>query len=138
MAALTDNRMSPSKGDIKRVDRYLMANSTTIYAGSLVMINASGLATPATAAVGAKGVVGVAFEKKTSGTGGNDWIQVAVGKFRMGAVSIAQANVGSLMYALDDQTVDETQLANQPVAGTLVEYISGTDGWFLIGPEFNG
>ncbi len=135
MAALTAARLTESK-NLRFQKRYLMKASTTIYYGSLVMINTNGTAEPATASASNHGVVGVATETKTSGASGSTYIMTQTGIFRFAATSIAQANVGSLMYAQDDQTVDETQAANQPIAGILLDYVSATEGWVAVGPEF--
>lgn len=132
MAALTAARFTESRGDTK-ARRYKMANSTQVYRGGLVMLNSAGLATPAAAAAANQGVVGVAAESKLSGTGGTDWITVHEGTFLMGATSIADTSVGLACYASDDQTVDETQGANEPRAGILVEVVSSTSGWVAVG-----
>ena len=132
MAALTANRITQSK-DLGAIRRYEMAQSTTIFSGSMVMINSAGLATPATAAAGNNGVVGVATESVTSVAAAGTFIKVQEGLFLFVATSIVQGNVGELMFATDDQTVDETQGANEPQAGKLAEFVTTTSGWVQIG-----
>lgn len=115
---------------------FLMKASTTIYAGGLVMIDSNGVALPAAASASNHGVVGVAQETKTSAASGSYWIRTSTNVVcKFAASSIAQANVGSLMYASADDTFDETQAANQPVAGILIQYVSATVGWLYVSPD---
>jgi hypothetical protein len=132
MAALTARRATDSRNEGKTTTR-LMKASTTIYAGSLVMLDSNGLALPAAASAGNKGVVGVAVETVTSAASGSYYVTVREGEFLFDATSIAQANVNSKMYASDDHTIDETQGLNEPVAGVLAEYVSATSGWVKVG-----
>lgn len=134
MAALSAARLTQSK-NLGPVKRYLMANATTIHAGGLVMINSDGLAIAAAAAAGNKGVVGVAT-KSVVGTGAADYIEVQEGWFLFAGTTLAQTVVGSLVYAEDDQTVDETQAANEPIAGMCVEYVSASAAWVAVGPQY--
>jgi signal peptide peptidase SppA len=130
--ALSAARATQSKAS--GIKWYKMKASTTIYAGGLVMVDSNGLALPAAASATNHGVMGVATETKTSAASGTTKINVAEGYFLFDATSIAQANVGSVMYASDDRTFDETQGANEPVAGILVEYVGATSGWLYISP----
>lgn len=105
------------------------------YAGGLAMINAAGFIQPATAEASNAGVVGVFLKTvdNSGGAAGDLTVDVEEGDYLMAAVSIAETDVGSIMYGLDDATIDETQLANQPIVGTLVEYVSATSGWVRVG-----
>lgn len=131
-AALSAARATQSKP--QGIKTFKMKASTTIYAGGMVMIDTNGLALPAAASASNHGVVGVATQTKTSASSGTYTIQVSEGYFLFAATSIAQANTGSVMYASADDTFDETQGANEPVAGVLVEYVSATSGWLYISP----
>lgn len=117
--------------------QYPMAASTVIYRGALVMINSSGLAVPAAAAAGNLGVVGVATEAVTSAASGSYYIEIQTGEFKFAGDSLGQDDVNKLVYADDDNTIDETQATNAPKAGILVEYVSATEGWALIDPIIN-
>jgi signal peptide peptidase SppA len=136
-AALTAARATECKnfaggGSVKA---YLMKASHTIYSGSLVMIDSTGLAHPAEASASNHGVVGVAQETKSSGASGNYWIRVSgevLCKFV--GVGMAQTQVGSIVYASADDTVSSTQGTNEPIAGVMLEYISSTSGWIYISP----
>lgn len=103
-----------------------------IYAGSMVCLEgASGYAIPAADASGNQ-FIGVALEQADNTSGGNGAINVRVrrtGVFEFAASSIGQAQVGDVMYVVDDQTVDETNPGNSVVAGRLVKYTSATKGW---------
>lgn len=116
---------------------YKMKASTTIYAGSLVMLDSTGLAIPAAASASNNGVVGVAQETKTSAASGTYNIGVSgnvVCKFA--GTSLGQEDVGDLVYAEDDQTVDDASGANEAFAGILTDYVSASVGWVYVSPFF--
>lgn len=117
-----------SRGDLK-LKRYLMKASTTINAGDAVMLDSNGLALPAAASASNNGVVGCAQETVVSAASGNYYITVAEGIFLYDATSIAQASVGDPVYFTNATTMDETQGANEPKGGKLVEVVSATAGW---------
>jgi len=113
---------------------YPVAANVTIYKGGMVCINASGYAVPAADTSGFSNVVGVAHEKVAGGSS-NGTYNVRVRSnvvVLLGASSITQAMVGTAMYVVDDQTVDETSPANGIRAGILQRYVSATSGWVLI------
>jgi len=111
-----------------------VAAATTIYGGAMVCVDANGYAVPAADTAGLK-FVGVARENVDNSGGANGDKSVIVrrkGVFRFKATSITQAMVGDTMYAVDDETFDET-VTNSVAVGKLVEYVSATDGWIDIG-----
>jgi len=124
---------SSNPGAIKR---YLMKASTTIYAGGLVMLDSNGKALPAAAAAGNQGVVGVATETVTSGSSGNYYIKCQEGWFKLDGTTLSQTDVGYLVYAEDDHTVDETRAATEPVAGMLLEVVDASTAWVYVAPLF--
>jgi len=134
MAALSAKRVTKSRG-ITRKTRYLMKASTTCYAGGMVCLDSDGLAIPAAAASGNKAVVGVAAATVTSAASGSYYVEALEGEFNFAADTLQQEDVGAMVYADDDQTIDETQASNAPVAGRLIEYVSATEGWVRIGPD---
>jgi len=111
-----------------------MAASSTIYKGSLVMINSSGLAQAAAASASNLGVVGVATSGVTSGASGDYYVEVQTGEFLFAADTLGQDDVNKLVYADDDNTIDETQAVNAPKCGILTEYVSASQGWVLVDP----
>ncbi len=136
-AALSAARTTASKnpGAIKR---YLMKASTTIYAGGLVMLNSSGTAEPAANSTTAGYVVGVATETKTSASSGSYYIKAQEGWFLFAGTTLAQVDQGRMVYAEDDQTVDETPAVNDPIAGRLMEYVGASSAWIHVSPDYVG
>lgn len=118
---------------------YPVAANVTIYKGGLVCINSSGYAVPASDTSGLSNVVGVAHEKVAGGSS-NGTFNVRVRSnvaVLLNATSITQAMVGTEMFVVDDQTVDETA-SNGIRAGILQRYVSATSGWvFLRDPHIN-
>lgn len=135
MTALAAARYTKSKnlGSIKRYP----VGVDIIYAGGMVMLNSAGYAMPAAAAATNAGVVGVATETvdNSGGSAGDEFVKVQEGWFLFAGTTLGQTTVGLPVYAEDDQTVDETQGANEPVAGILIEYVSASLGWVMIGPN---
>lgn len=111
MAALSADRNTP----IRTAEdfEFPVAASTLIYAGSLVCINASSLATKGAVATTLK-AVGIATERADNSAGAAGAIRVKVrrGCFRFANSSagdlIALADVGADCYIVDDQTVAKT------------------------------
>lgn len=101
-----------------------VAASAEIFAGSLVVINASGYAAPGSTATGLK-YFGRADEYVDNSTGVNGAKTVNV---RRGVAfqwandgSITQANLGATCYIVDDETVAATDgLGTRSAAGTIV------------------
>jgi hypothetical protein len=130
IAALTADRSTPYRaGDLLSVPVY---RSTTIYKGSLVSVNSSGYAIPASDSANTY-FVGVAENYVVnSGSDGDKSVTVRTkGQFKFPATSISQAHLGSIMYVKDDQTFDNTS-TNLIPCGRLVEYVSATEGWIEI------
>lgn len=124
------------KRGISKIISLPLDASAKIYKGGLVAINTSGYAVPG-ASTTAFIIAGVAVETvdNTSGAAGALRIQVEFGaEFLFVASSITQAMLGTAMFAVDDNTVDETDSDNI-FAGILTEYVSTTSGWvFVPGP----
>lgn len=124
MAALTADRSTQQRES--REASYPVAANTTVYAGSLVALNSSGYLVPAGATATLK-VVGRAEEQATCGaTAGAVRCTVRRGTFRWdnstAADLIALADVGSDVYAADDQTVAKTSNSNaRPIAGRVMD-----------------
>jgi len=129
MTALADEKALKTRnlGDF----RQFPLAAVKCYKGGLAMVNAAGFITPAVAEASNAGVRGVFTETidNSGGSAGDLNAVIEECDVLCVAVSIAQTDVGTTMYALDDQTIDETQLTNQPKVGDLVEYVSATSGW---------
>jgi hypothetical protein len=137
-ALVFDTVLSADRQTARREDRQReipVAASTTIYKGSMVMMDADGYLIPAADTAGLS-VVGVAdeFVDNSGGSDGDLNCRVLTGgTFRFAASSITQAMVGDLMYAIDDQTFDNTS-SNLVAVGILIAFISTTEGWILMTP----
>ena len=123
MAALSADRNTP----IRTAEdfEFPVAAATLIYAGSLVCINASSLATKGAVATTLK-AVGIATERADNSAGLASAIRVKVrrGCFRFANSSagdlIALADVGADCYIVDDQTVAKTNGgATRSIAGKI-------------------
>ncbi len=134
MAALTAKRntkrmLSPIDG----VEEYPMAVSTTIYQGSLVMLDA-GEAKPGATATG-KFAVGRAMESKTSAASGTSYIKVESGVFKYsnsGTDAVDANDVGAACFIEDDQTVAETNGTNTRSAAGIVKQVDSDGVWVQI------
>jgi hypothetical protein len=128
MTALTTYRDTKRMGDDVHPDilEIKAADNVHIFKGAIVGL-AGGYAAPAGAACSK--VVGIA-ESEVDNTQpghavGAKSVRVRQGTFKVGngaaADALAIADVGSLCYAADDQTVAKTAGANLPVAGTVIQ-----------------
>ncbi len=123
MAALTTDRATVRRE--VSILRLPVAASTKIYAGSLVMIDA-GYAKPGATATG-KVAAGRADDQVNNsyGSAGDEFVDVRPGCFQWansaGEDEIAQADVGTTCYIVDDQTVAKTNGTNtRSAAGTVI------------------
>jgi len=121
MAALTADRNTPRRA--AEDFEFPMAASTLIYAGALVCINASGLATKGAVATTLK-TVGVAQETadNSAGAASAKRVKVRRGCYRFAnsgsTDAITLADVGADCFVVDDQTVAKTNgSATRSVAG---------------------
>lgn len=133
MTALSAERYTKSR-NLGAIRQYPLA-AVAAYKGGIIMINSAGYATPAADAASNKGCVGVALETvdNSGGSAGDKTINVQEGEYLFAGATLGQDDIGGVVYANDDQTIDETQAANQPVAGRLAEYVSASEGWVQIG-----
>lgn len=112
--------------------------ATTIYAGALVAVNASGYAIPASDTSGLF-FMGVAREyvDNSSGSSGDKTVTVRRrGLFKMTlGHSISVANIGDNVFVVDDQTVDvAANVTNAIFCGNITGYISSASAWIDIEP----
>lgn len=102
--------------------------SDIIYNGALVKFNAAGFLAPCAAEAGAV-FAGVAYEKvdNSAGSAGDKTCRVnKYGAYLMSGTGFSQSDVGSSVYASDDDTVSTTQASNEQEVGKIVEFISST------------
>ena len=115
---------------------YPVAATSQIWKSTLVAINASGYAVAASDSGTDIYTVGVAESSVLGGSSNGDkWITVlSGGVFEFTATSITQAMIGTIMYVVDDETIDDVAGVNQDVpCGILVEFVDSTTGWISIG-----
>jgi len=137
MTALTAARATSSR-NLGHIVEYKLA-AVQVYAGGICMLDSSGWARPAAASASNNGCVGVFTESvnNSGGAAGDLTVFVQEGEFRLAASTVNQVTVGDLVYAEDDQTVDETQDANQPRAGVCTERVSASVVWVRMGAGLN-
>ena len=131
MVALSSERNTPRQLGDTRVQP--VADAVLIFAGSLVMRNASGFITKGTTATGAV-AVGRAESTVDNSGGGAGAAQV---EYRQGVFafenasgdSVVQAGVGKLCFIVDDQTVAATNGTGTRSPAGIVEGIEGGRVW---------
>jgi len=113
MVALTQDRDTPRRAG--EDFQHPVAASVRIYAGAIVMLNATGYATPGAVATGLV-PAGVAQEQVDNVNGADGDVNVAVrrGVFRfVNDGTVSRTDIGGTAYVVDDQTV-----ANNDGTGT--------------------
>ncbi|OWV43190.1 hypothetical protein [Mameliella alba] len=132
MTALTEGRLTPRRGG--DYISGLVAASTTLFAGALVMRNATGYLVEGQTATGLVGVgVADAEADNSGGADGDISARVRPGIFRFansaGADEITIAEIGDVVFAVDDQTVAKTDgTATRSPAG-IVEDVDAQGVW---------
>ena len=121
--ALTKDRDTKYRAGTDYVDT--VAATTKIYVGSIVALNTSGDAVPASA-VAAQRTRGVAQETvdNTAGVAGAKTVPIRRGVFRFKNSAsgdlIARADIGNSCYVVDDETVAKTSNSSaRPIAGVI-------------------
>ena len=123
MTALTENRSTMQMANGDRAD--LLGANQTIFAGALLMRNAAGQIIKGATATGSFGV-GRAEAAGASTTAGVTSQPYREGIFRYANSAagdlIAKADIGTVCYIVDDQTVAKTSgTATRSPAGTVVD-----------------
>ena len=114
MTATTARRVTESMPNMEGpTERYVQTASTTLYGGTLAMIDSNGLLLTPGSSANNRGCV-VVEEDSTAPASGTTYAKAKRGIFRfIGQGTFAQSHVGSLCYAADNQTV-------QPLAAPLL------------------
>jgi hypothetical protein len=135
MVALTADRNTPRREGLDYSDP--VAANVTIFAGALVMLNASGNATPGTAATG-QIARGVAVEKVQNGaTAGAVQVKTRPGVYRFlnsaSADEITRAHIGDECFIVTDSQVALTNGGStRSVAGRVVQ-VDAQGVWVQVG-----
>lgn len=140
MVALTANRNTPQLLDPAPAPRRgAIAGAQKIFAGAIVMRNATGFLVKGATATGLVGVGrGEALIDNTAGAAGDAFAEYAPGVFRYensaGADEITAADIGSVCYAVDDQTVARTHATNTRSPAGTVEDVDDLGVWVRFDP----
>jgi hypothetical protein len=130
MVALTANRNTRQR--IGDQISGLLGASQVIFAGALVMRNASGHLVKGATATGSFGV-GRAEEEATSTGAGEVSLRVGRGTFCYANSAagdlIATADIGTVCYIVDDQTVAKTNGSNTRSPAGVVEAVDAMGVW---------
>lgn len=133
--AVTANQLVEKQDGKKR--SYPVEESTRIYQGTFVFVNAAGFACDVTA-TGVNAFVGVAVSEADNTSGADGAIEVEVwteGDFEVTGTSFAQTDVGMPCYA-DDNYACVVSLGSTSVRiGTVVRYVSSTKHIVAIKPS---
>jgi hypothetical protein len=132
MTALTKDRNTPERSG--HIVEPPVKGATTIYAGSLVAVDANGHAVPGATATTLKGL-GRAEQNVDNSGGADGGLNVRVGRgiyrFANSAATdeITLSDVGNDCYIVDDQTVAKTSGTNtRSVAGKIYD-VDGVGVW---------
>ena len=125
MTALTADREPPYKQGIDLP--YQLAASTTIYAGSLVMLD-GGFSTRASQRGIWQGDCGSSPKAGEKQQHDSRQSKRCGGVFKRASTGVAQSNVGADAYALDDQTVGFVS-TGRGKAGVIVDYTGNNIVW---------
>jgi len=132
MSALTDNvEINEKEGKIASCP---VVASDILYRGALLKHNAAGYLAPCAAEAGAR-FAGVCYQKVDNSAGAAGDVEGKViqkGTFLMTGAGFAQSDVGNNAYASDDNTISNTQGANEQDVGVVVGYVSATQVWVKI------
>ncbi|MDK3072763.1 hypothetical protein QO034_06545 [Sedimentitalea sp. JM2-8] len=131
MTALTQDRNTPrAEGDIRRGS---VAAATAIFAGAIVMRNAAGFLIEGQTATGLVGVGRAeARADNSAGANGDITVDYRPGVYRFvnsGADAIDAADVGSLCYVVDDQTVAATDGGSTRSPAGIVDHLDAQGVW---------
>jgi hypothetical protein len=136
MAALTADRytLAHDGGAFRTIG---VAAGKKIFAGSLVLASATGMAEPGTVAVGLTALGRAEFQADNSlGVDGAITVKIRRGIFNFasgaGADAITIANIGQTVYVIDDQTVGLTNGTNTRSAAGEVFMVDADGVWVEI------
>ena len=129
MSALTNERDTPARDGRRFSDPVGAAKK--IFAGSIVVLSATGFAESGTTATGkiARGRASQTVDN-TNGAAGDLAIEIERGCFRFGNdSSITRANIGATCYIVDDQTVALTDGSGARSAAGTIRDVDSVGVW---------
>ncbi|WP_149589825.1 hypothetical protein [Tabrizicola flagellatus] len=130
MVALTQDRNTPRAEGDERTG--LLGLNQAIFAGAILMRNASGDLIEGATATGCYGV-GMALERQASTAAGATAIRYRPGVFRFANSAagdlITRADIGAVCYIVDDQTVAKTNGTNTRSPAGIVDSVDAQGVW---------
>lgn len=133
MALSADRQLTEQDGKLKAIKMAV----AKIYKNALVKINAAGYLAPAAPEAGST-FAGIAYEAKdnSAGSAGDKECRVELGGiWLLSGTGFARADVGSKVYAVDDDTVTLTEgTTSKQIVGNIVEYVSSTQVFVRLTP----
>ena len=132
--AVTANQLVKKQDGCKR--SYPVEESTRIYQGTLVYLNAAGYACDVTA-TGVNAFIGIAVGEADNTSGADGAIEVEVyteGDFELVGTSFAQTDVGMPIYGDDNYATVVSLGATSVRIGRVVRYVSSTKHIVAIQP----
>lgn len=132
MSALTQDRNTPmAMGDLREG---AVAAAVKLFAGAIVMRNATGFLTPGVTATGLVGVGRAEAQfDNSAGAAGDIQARFRPGVYRYAnsaaADEITAAEIGTACYVVDDQTVAKTSATNTRSKAGLVEMVDAQGVW---------
>lgn len=131
MTALAADRMTPQRAGVDYV--YPVAAATTIYTGSLVVLDAAGNAKPGTTATGLVAAGRAEHQVANPGLAGAEQVRVRRGVYRWvnsaAGDLIGAAEVNRACYIVDDQTVAKTSAGGTRSPAGLVVAVDEAGVW---------
>jgi len=129
MANLTDNKEVVEKA--RRLVSHPVVAAGKFFKGSICRTSAAGYLAAALAEAGAK-FAGIAVFAVDNASGANGDLEGSVlteGIFLLEGAGFTQADVGSEVFASDDQTISTVQAANEQAVGFISNFVSATQVW---------
>jgi len=129
MTALADNIEISEKPGLKVTMPVVAAD--IIYRGALCKINAGGYIAPCVAEASSF-FAGVAYAKCDNSAGAAGDVECEImteGMFLLTAAGMAITDVGSPVYATDDNLVSTTDAGNEQLVGKIMSIVSATQIW---------
>ncbi len=131
MTALTSDRDTAQRSGIDF--SFPVAAATTIFNGSLVVLDAAGNAKPGATAAGLTAVGRAEARVVNAGAAGDETVPVQRGIFRWGnsgsGDAITAAEIGDACYIVDDQTVAKTSAGGTRSPAGLVVAVDAQGVW---------
>jgi len=131
MVALTTDRNTPEqRGD---VESHPIKTNTTIFAGALVCLDASGWAVPGSTATTLTAIGRAEENVVNAGANGAKSVRVRRGRFRWNnsaaGDAITRADIGKTAYVVDDQTVAKTTGTGTRSAAGIIRDVDAQGVW---------